>query len=444
VNGYDENFLGLVTRTAQRTFNINGQTRAKRVVANADFGVTVNITDKLRLIDSFRFSNFRIPGTWSESELSLFPGATPASLLGPIATFDPATCPPPFTAAACPKHSNSSPADVANDTFVRFLGQNSKYNTIEVEYDFTRRVGARVGYRYGRRNIFHRLGGTVDELFYPNNANRGDCASLPLNADGSCSFSEDVEPEEGSIEVNEHSALFGVWMHPADRLRVNFDMELFSGDNTPTRITPRNLQRYKARVQFKPVDWMNVSGSVNVLESRNNIPDVLHRQHNRNYGFTLAMNPRPRFGLEFGYNYDDIFSTTNICYVITSTPPADSTLCSVGTPFLSAASVYDNKVHFGYMNFMFKPVKRVTANVGYNLTSSSGNTLILSPTPDTLGPLGLNFHKPSASVDIELLKRFTWRTAWGYYGYNEKSDPAPLPARDFHSNSATLSLRYAF
>ncbi|HEY7615792.1 MAG TPA: hypothetical protein VH744_03240, partial [Terriglobales bacterium] len=154
VNGYDENFLGLVTRTAQRTFNIAGQTRAKRVVANADFGVTVNITDKLRLIDSFRFSNFRIPGTWSESELSLFPGATPASLLGPIATFDPATCPPPFTAAACPKHSNSSPADVANDTFVRFLGQNSKYNTIEVEYDFTRRVGARVGYRYGRRNIF--------------------------------------------------------------------------------------------------------------------------------------------------------------------------------------------------------------------------------------------------------------------------------------------------
>jgi hypothetical protein len=106
--------------------------------------------------------------------------------------------------------------------------------------------------------------------------------------------------------------------------------------------------------------------------------------------------------------------------------------------------MYDNKINFGYTNITFKPVKRVTANLGYSLTSSSGNTTILSPTPPTLGPLGLNFHKPAAWVDLELHRGLSWRTAWNYYDYNEKSSPGPLLPRDFQSNSATLSLRYAF
>src|SRR5205085_9858198 len=137
--------------------------------------------------------------------------------------------------------------------------------------------------------------------------------------------------------------------------------------------------------------------------------------------------------------------TTNICYVFGSTPPPGSLTCTVsGAPLIQGVSLYDNKLNFGYVNFLFKPVKRVTTNLGYNLTGTSGSTTILSPTSPTLGPLGLNFHKPTASVDVDLVRGFTWRTAWNYYDYNEKSSPGPLPARDFHSNSATLSLRYAF
>jgi len=113
------------------------------------------------------------------------------------------------------------------------------------------------------------------------------------------------------------------------------------------------------------------------------------------------LNPKPKFGFEFGYNFDDIFSTTNIGYVITSTPPANSTLCS-GGPLIAAVSIYDSKVHFGYTNFMFKPIRRVTTNLGYNLTSTSGDTLILNPIQNTLGPLAFNYHKPSGSVDVDL------------------------------------------
>ncbi len=442
VDNFGETFLGLISRTGQRAFDVTGPARARRVVANVDFGVTVRLTDKFRLTDSFRFSNFRIPGSWNPLTLSFFNGTTPASMLNPVVIFDPAVC--PANAAACPQHGNSAPADVASRTNSRFLGQDSKYNTIEAEYDFSKHFGGRLGYRYGHRTIPVHWITTTAELFFPTNPNRGDCIGQPLNPDGSCSFSGEIDSEDDRIEVNENSALFGFWAHPNDTLRINFDMELFSADNSPTRTTPRNLQRYKTRINYKPKQWVNVSGTVNILESRNNVVDVFHREHDRNYGFTLALDPNPRFSFEFGYNYDDIFSTTNICYVIGGTVPPGSTLCNSGTPFLSGISLYDNKINFGYVNFMFKPVKRVTANLGYNLTSTSGNTTILGPTPNTLGVLGFSFHKPSAWLDFDLAKGLTWRTAWGYYDYNEKSDPGPLPARDFQSNSATLSLRYSF
>ncbi len=436
VKDFGEAFLGLATRTNQRISALTGPSNSKRVVANADFGVTIRLTEKFRIVDSFRFSNFRIPGSWDFLNTRFF-GAT---LLSTPNVFTPATCPPPFTAATCPQHNTSSSADITVDHRNDFLKQDSKLNTIELEYDFTRRFSAHLGYRFAQREITHSVADVADLTFFPTLPNRGACAGQPLDANGVCTVTT-TSDESDVIPINAHSLLAGFSARPTDAFRISFDLELFSADKANTRISPRNLQRYKARVNYKPKDWANVSGTVNILESRNNETTVFHKEHNRNYGFALMLNPKPRLGVEFGYNYDDIFSTTNICFVANPPPPGTT---SCGAPFLQAPSIYDNKIHFGYTNIMFKPIKRVTANLGYNLTSTSGNTLILNPIQNTLGPLGFNFHKPSASVDVELAKGWTWRTAWNYYGYNEKSDPGVVAARDFHSNTATLALRYAF
>jgi hypothetical protein len=64
--------------------------------------------------------------------------------------------------------------------------------------------------------------------------------------------------------------------------------------------------------------------------------------------------------------------------------------------------------------------------------------------PTILTSLGFNYHKPSAEVDVNVVKGLTWKTAWGYYDYNEKFLPAPVTVRDFQANTATLSLRYDF
>lgn len=431
-----EDFLGLATRTRERSGVITGPSISKRVVGNVDFGVTVHVTERFRLLDNFRFSNFRIPATWNLLTTQLF-GAT---LLTAPNGFSAATCPPPFTAATCPQHSASSGADVTQDQRFDFLGQNSKVNTFELEYDFTRRITGHLGYRYEDRTITNAQFDLQNLTWYPTLASRGGCTVV--NADGSCQTTSTLSANE-AIDIHAHSVLAGFSARPTDKLRVTFDVELFSADNAPTRISPRNLQHYKGRVNYKPRKWVDLSGTVNVLESRDNVTDVLHREHNRNYGFTAAINPKPRFGVDFGYNYDDVFSTTNICYILTSTPPANSTVCGSGSPYFSAISLYKNKVNFAYANFLFKPIPRVTAGVGYNLTSSSGDTPTLAD-PTILTSLGFNYHKPTAGLDVNLVKGLTWRTAWGYYDYNEKFLSVPLLPRDFQSNSATLSLRYEF
>jgi hypothetical protein len=436
-----EAFDGLSTRSRQRIIALTGLTapasRAKRIVANVDFGATIQLTDRLRLVDSFRFSNFRIPGSWSLFTNSLFA----ATLLSTPNQFDPAACPPPFTAATCPQHNSSSGADITNDFLFTFLRQDSKMNTVELEYDLTPRITGHLGWRFERRSITNSAVDIQDLTFFPTLPNRGACAGQPLDANGVCRVTTVDGPDEPIPQITGHSLLLGFSARPTDALRTTFDLEWFAADHTLTRISPKNRQHYKGRISYHK-DWMNLSGTVNVLESRNNVLDIGHKEHNRNYGFALIASPKDRLGAELGYNYNDIFSTTNICFVSTPTPP-NSITCGT-TTLLAADSIYKNRVHFVYGNLMFKPVKRVTANVGYNLTSTSGNTLILNPTQSTLGPLAFNYHKPTASLDVELAKGWTWRTGWNYYGYNEKSDPGVVLGRDFHSNSATLSLRYAF
>ena len=79
---------------------------------------------------------------------------------------------------------------------------------------------------------------------------------------------------------------------------------------------------------------------------------------------------------------------------------------------------------------------------GYTITSSVGNSLILNPNAPT-GPLSYNYHLPQATLAIDLKKHFTYKTAWNFYDYNEKSNPGPTLPRDFRGNVFTLSMRYS-
>lgn len=443
---YSEFFDGFTTRNRVRRSSLTGGAIAHRISLAGDFAATVRVTDKFRIVDSFRYDNFRIPGSWGLTTLNFF---SPSLAVNPN-TFSPATCPPPFTAATCPQHNASSSADVIGDVRNDFLRQNRTVNTFELEYDFTKRIKGHVGYRYERREITQRIDNTQIQVFFPGPtaalANRGACApasSHPLNPDGTCTVAvPGADAGEDFAEINGHTGLIGFSARPTDKFRISADVEFFSGDNAFFRITPRHLQDYRIRSIYNPLGWVTLGAAIRILENRNTSFDIGNLQHNRSYAFSGSFaKPESMWGVDLSYDYNDIFSQTNICFVATpNTAPPGAITC--GTPFLSGLSFYTSLSHFASGSLILKPWRRVTAGAGYAITSTSGNTLILNPNAPT-GPLNFNYHLPTASLAIELNKNLTYKTGWNYYDYNEKTTPGPTLPRDFRGNAFTLSLRYS-
>ncbi len=434
---FNQLFTGLETRTRVDNQHELANSVNHRLSLSGDFGVTIRLTDKLRLVDAFRYDNFRIPGAFSLLTTSLF-GAT---LLSNPNVFSAATCPPPFTAATCPQHSASSGPDIIQENFVDFLRQDEKINTIELEYDFTRRITAHLGFRYENREITHNFADTQVQTIFPTLAVARGCPTA-----AGCTLAVAPSVAAGTAEalfvpIHGFSAILGFSARPTDALRVSFDTELFSADNAYTRIDPRQVQIYKLRASYhQPKGWFTLGSAINIHENRNNTLDIGNLQHNRSYAFngTLAP-PEGRWGADLSYDYNDIFSQTNICFVAT---PVPSGALTCGAPFVSGLSVYSELAHNGSFSIYARPIRRVKAGVGYTVTSSTGSTLILNPNAPT-GPLSYNYHLPTATLDIVLSKSLTYKTGWNYYDYDEKSNPGPTLPRNFRANVFTMSVRYS-
>ena len=431
---FSELFRGDVTRTNIGQTTITGPAEANRTSAWADFGVTFDITDKFRIDDRFHYQIFNIPGIWNSLTTNFFFPTVPGSLISSICPASPTTC------AA---HAPGSDPDVINEPYIRFLGENRKQNEIQLQYDFTPRFGAHVGYRYTHRLVHNEFSDVATETFFPSLPNRGDCAGIPLNPDGSCTVVLPPDSEDNFFDINEHTGLFGVWARPTDQLRANFDVEAFTADNFVTRISPRHQQRYRLQTRYQPRPWANLAFSMNIWESSNGLSEINYQNHNRNFSFSADVAPKERYGISAAYNYDDSLQSANICFVETPAPTGAGDCAEDPGNELQLFSFYENHTHYGNVAVFFKPGKRVTANLGYSITSVSGNTLILNP-QQPLGPLDFNYHQPTALVSVELHKNVTGNVAWNYYQYAEGSFVGPTAPRYFHANLATVYVGYKF
>jgi hypothetical protein len=234
-----------------------------------------------------------------------------------------------------------------------------------------------------------------------------------------------------------------------DTLRITGDMMFGYNDQSFTRISPRQLQSYKIQVRYTPAPWANISGSVDINENRDNVSMVNNLEHARSYGFVTTLAPNAKFFVDFGFNYMDMYTQTYICF-----PDTGSTIftsaCSIpgASSPLGTLSSYASKDYYAYGNVTWKPFKRVTAMVGYAGSIVRGSTTFLNPMTPT-GTLDFNYIKPLATLMIEIYKGLAYKTAWNYYGYNDKGVANPaglaaLPMQDFNGNNVTFSFRYAF
>jgi len=402
----DEAFNGLETRTGTRAFTATGPAKATRISDVFDLGATVHLTRKVRLIDRASFWAYRVPQNANFTEIDDdIPGISPTN-----------PCLPPTCTLLTPL---SSTVPSTSDTLTQSsFNQRWVRNQIEIAWDVSRKFGARIGYRYGDQAFDHFL---------------------------------DFAGDQDHIVVREQTGLIGFWARPVKSVRLNLDVEQTGNSDAIVRIAPRKESRYRFQGSYTPRPWAVLGGSVNVLETSDNVLLTNYEGHNRNYGFNASLSPRERYGFDLAYNYGDFQQNALICF--NDTPPPGVVLpfvsgagsCAVNDPNnpLLANAYYTNHTQFGMAAILFRPVKRVTTNLGYSVTSVDGTT----PQFDVLQPLGsldYKYHQPLASLSVDLGHHFAWGSGWNYYQYNEGSFVGPTAPRYFHSNSLTESLRYAF
>jgi hypothetical protein len=398
----EESFGGLIPRTNTLAFTGTGTAAANRISDVADLGATLHLTQHLRLIEKFYFWAYRIPENGSLNELDYSCALPPCTLLNtPLTT--------PEVAGGAPTVQQAS----FNQTLTR--------NQTELAWDISKKIGTRIGYRYGDREFNH--------------------------------FNDFLPGDLDHFVGLEKTALFGLWARPSHSLRLNFDFEHTNFNAVFVRLSPRKEARYRFQTTYTPRSWATLGGSINILNLSNADAQTQYVGHNQNYGLTASLAPRERFGLDLAYNFNSVIQNAIICFndtpatgvILPFVANANDNDCAGNDTAnnLMANSYYTNHTNFGMTTVRFRPAKRVLANVGYSITSVDGSVPqfnILQPP----GTVQYKYQQPVANLSVDLGHKWVYNMGWNYYQYGEGSFVGPTAPRYFHANSLTESLRYAF
>ena len=432
-----ETFTGLTTRSNTLGFNTFGSSsNARWNSSSADVSATIHFKDQLRLVETFRFRNFSVAGNFLDLEADSFTAASlgSATLLSPIATFPPTTL----------LHSSSSGPDITNETNFNLIYQNMKQNDIQLQYDISRWFGIRVGFNW--TNYIIQPGNSsqtaLGDIYYPNNPNRGNCAGLPLNPDGSCTFTGVIAPwGNPTTEINRYSEVLGAWFRKGHSFHANVNAEAGGADNWIYRSDPTTFYNISGNVSYAPRPWLTLGGNLLFAQGKNPAGDINFNQHNYSAVFNATITPNTRWGLDLAYNIDALQQNIFLCFEGAVVP--GSTTCVGDDTLMQTYAFYHTHTQYGYFALTLTPIERVTMRLGYNIVDNQGNTTSFNPL-QPLGPLSSTYQSPLAAVDVNVYKNVIFKAGWNYYQYGEGSFVGPTAPRYFHANNTTLALRYAF
>ncbi len=428
------------------------------VTGSADFRATVHVSNAWSVDEIFRWVNWRTPAFGSYTNTMAATGMTPTTILTPV----------------------TLPAPTTNTLYANFLSDNSKYNTVRVNWKPARVFGGYVGYKVGLRDI--------------GDKSRTDTLTLATSALVLGTPSGDVESD------TEHHALIGLIVRPFQKLRFSADTDLMSSSGAVTLISPRHEQTYRFKGAYEIADRATISGSLG-LNSRSNDGYALwpavfltngeqYKAHTRSYGLDLDLHATKKVDVNLGWNYDDISELAPQCIPLTpgsanygfGTTNGVANTCRYTTGAVRSNvypmwSDYQEKTNTGYIIMTIRPVRRVRLNLGYDITDNGGRqtwlraddgsvfqmpvdasgNAVVATTQTAVGsvpgfypwlPQGsLNYawYRPVVAVSVDMVKGLTFKGGFNNYDYNEKgAQPLPVMGRDFHGNVFTLSLKHSF
>jgi hypothetical protein len=462
VYDYAESFAGFSSKSLLSNYSLTGPMEGRQVSSYGDFGMTWQIVPIFSVVDEVHYGSWQEPARFVGSGCSFFSSnlTTRPIFFNSTASL-PADCTPPAGATpGIPVSTSKSDPDILVNSDSNFLKQQNTSNLVEGQIHASEKMGAYFGYKYTHREIADNFFNTESAVYFPPTAQRGNCSLanglLPTgctqNPDGSVAFQtpNSIFGPPGVTDITYNGAVLGLWLKPVRGLSINLDGEIESADKTFTPLSSLSSQEFRARIQYRAASSVRFSSYFETTNGQNPASEVNGSQHNWSTGFSASLIPSEKFSAQLGYNYNSIYSRLLVCFTSDFEQPG-LPACPGVSGLVQQASPYSSRVNNGFVDLLWMPVKRLSVEVGANLSAASGDELNVNPlSPIALapaGPLNSTWYQPYASFSYHFFKHWTGRARWDYYGYHEDSNGSfqdLFAPRNFNGNLITLSVRFAF
>jgi len=381
LNGYNEIFNGLITRTSQRGYVETGSSKTQHVNVNGDFALELEITPKIRVSNVYDFWYFRDPGNNTFTTTS-YSGTS--MLLPPTS------------------------ATTTTATDQQYLNQKTSTNTTILAWDVAPKATLSAGYRYRAREITDAGGDVI-----PIHENWGlfGAALRPL-------------PE---LRIN-----FNFAGMSADNSFTRID---------PRQLYQYILRAsYKPRTWLSVSGTINVFNSQDNVET---VYHKEHNR-DYSFGMSIIPSEKWSIDMNYSYNnvYSTTLECYPSTPPPPTAEPPPPVCTAAGTPYQSNG-YYNAPTNFGFIGFTVSPMKRVWAKAGYRMSDVNGNSQPIN-IRQVPGSLQSQWQSPYGGIYVQIAPKWTWKGDYNWYSYGEGTPIGPTLPRSFRGNVYTLAVNYAF
>jgi hypothetical protein len=360
---------------------------AKRPSRSLDGMLSVDLHENVTLSNTSRYYRYRILG-----DLNLGTDTTTRTAAGAV------------TRTVAP-------------TFFRHTTDVTSYwNTLQLQFGYGRKFSGNLGWRYTFRDV-KLLGATA--------------------------IADESERQ------NTNTFIGGMRFRPFDRANFFFDYENGSSDNVFVRISPLDYQRVRARANIGITDTLSFNTTFTATDRTNPTRQVKNDSDYRDFSTSVMWEPKARFWIDGGYNYDSVFSTANIAFFVSSV-------------LNTGKSIYYSRQHFLFFDTRVGVTNRLDLFLVYrylkDLGAPNGVAPVLVPTNNEfVTSLPLKRHNPEARLAYRFNNHVTANVSYRHYSYNEKFNIRYFQSYtssstgvvlnsipDYRANIVTTSVRFTF
>jgi hypothetical protein len=468
-----------------RSLSYAGYANAKREVLAADLGFVWDTTKTFSLSDQVSFSSVHQPGT-----ANLTSGITQKTPTDTAAAYGSASInyPTLITTTAATGASTFEGSPTIGTPLPGYFGQNFVTNNLTGTWDASSRATLSLTYRHETHTIAQG---------FPHNTPLGVGATT-----------------NGTVTINQDGGIFSAAVRPSANWDINGSVEVLYADNAFTPVGARQTKHYRVHTKFRPKPWATISGAYNDQERHNNTNNnaaavaagddpyegpLNHIDYSRIASLGAVLSPNEHYGLDFNYAYSDVYTATNICYDngAQNAPgtlgvlPGTASLNSSGGPNVClgvytrgsttqladwfARDFMHAPTQFGSAALTLSPAKSIHSNIGYRISSVSGNQFF-NDARSVNGSLVSSYQSPFVNLAWTIHPGLTWRAEYNFYGYGEGGPSGPescststsltstvapctsfasptgltepssglTAPRNFHANNVTLAVHYEF